>query len=410
MVARESLPVIGEELRTGRTVVLCITPLTPPLGGVAMQSERFLAAEEMAGSFSLSLLRSNPTRAHEDPRCDKRISRGVVAWTIGFLLRALIAGIRKRPRVVYVTTSDDLSFFRSMLGALLAAMPGRGAIVLHFHSRRGQICTPSPGIPPVLSGRPCHILAKWLIRRASAVIQLSDAIDASYKASNLPEACCIVPNCVEIGPSPDWAEKEPHAILFIGRLSMEKGFLDLLEALASPDLDAFDWKLHALGGPPTRKTAEELEPLIAGHRHLNRIVRYGAVAGKTKEDLLRRCSIFVLPSHGEIFPVSLIEAMAEGQAVISTPVGEIAGIPARDGWISVKPGDITGLTGALATLLADDDLRADMGRRNREKAETAYDLHLHAGRIASVIRKVSTTGRRLTPADLDQTLRGPGSD
>jgi glycosyltransferase involved in cell wall biosynthesis len=397
-------------MKTGKTVVLCITPLTPPLGGVAMQSERFLATQEIADGFSLIVLRSNPRRAHEDPRCDKRISPGVVAWTIGFLFRALAAGIRKRPRIIYVTTSNDLSFFRSMLGALLASIPGRASIVLHFHSRRGGICLASPHTPAVLSGRLCHHFASWLVRKASAVIQLSDAIDASFREADLSEACCIVPNCVEIGPAPDWAKKESHAILFIGRLSMEKGFLDLLEALDSPDLDGIDWKLHALGGPPTRETADELETLIASHRQQHRIVRYGAVAGRIKEDLLRGCSIFVLPSHGEIFPVSIIEAMAEGQAVISTPVGEIEGIPAPDGWISVQPGDITGLTGALKQLLTDDDLCTRMGKRNRERAGEAYDLRIHAGRVAAVIREVSSTRGRLAPADPDPARPCPGSD
>jgi glycosyltransferase involved in cell wall biosynthesis len=390
--------------------LLCITPLTPPLGGVAMQSERFLSREEITDSFSLTVLRSNPRRAREDPRCDKRISPGVIAWTIGFLFRALAAGIRRRPRVIYVTTSNDLSFFRSMLGGLLASIPGRASIVLHFHSRRGGICLPYPHSPAVLSGRLCHRFASWLVRKAGAVIQLSDEIDASFREADLSEARCIVPNCVEIGPSPDWAKKEASAILFIGRLSLEKGFLDLLEALDSPDLDGFDWKLHALGGPPTRETAAELESRIASHRLQHRISRYGAVAGAIKEDLLRRCSIFVLPSHGEIFPVSIIEAMAEGQAVISTPVGEIKGIPAPDGWISVQPGDVAGLTGALKKLLSDNDLCARMGRLNRERAEKAYDLRIHAGRIAAVIREVSSIKGRLSPTDPDPASPRPGSD
>lgn len=377
---------------TRKTSVLFITPQTPPLGGVAMQTERFLATDEITRRFTVSVLRSNPLRANENPGGNKSVSPGVALWTVGFLFRAFATGLKKRPEVVYVATCNDLSFVRNIIGALLAALPGMGSIALHFHAWRGGICL--SGASGHSSGRLCSSLASWLLRRARCVIHLTRAIDDSFRSAGLRGADWIVPNCVEIGPKPDFSVKEPCSILFIGRLSREKGFFDLLEALDSQRLDRYDWRLHVLGGYPTPEVASEIENRLANHRQSERITKYGAVAGETKAALLKRCSVFVLPSYAEVFPVSIIEAMAAGHAIISTPVGETGEIPAPDGWVAVQPGDTAGLIDAIQRILSDGNLRTEMGRKNRLKAEKEYDVRIHAKRIAEALSEASVKGAR----------------
>jgi glycosyltransferase involved in cell wall biosynthesis len=380
-VEQEELQVRKLFAMTPKTSVLFITPQTPPLGGVAMQTERFLDTDEITRRFTVSVLRSNPRREHENPGGRKTVSAGIALWTLGFLFRAFAIGLKKRPEVVYVATCNDLSFIRNMAGALLAALPRRGSIVLHFHAWRGGICVSEASGP--LFGKLLHSMASWLLRRAWGVIHLTKAIDDSFRSNGLRGADWIVPNCVEIGPTPDLSVKDPCSILFIGRLSREKGFFDLLDALESQRLDRYDWKLHVLGCPTTA-AASEIEHRLANHGQSARIRRYGAVAGEVKAALLKKCSLFVLPSYGEVFPVSMIEAMAAGQAVIATPVGETCEIPAPDGWVSVQPGDTSGLIDAIEQILEDSYLRMELGRRNRRKAEEEYDVRIHVERLEEV--------------------------
>jgi glycosyltransferase involved in cell wall biosynthesis len=69
---------------------------------------------------------------------------------------------------------------------------------------------------------------------------------------------------------------------------------------------------------------------------------------------LRSAPIYVLPAHNEGLPVSVLEAIAAGAAVVTTQVG---GFPQliTDGvhWTPVEPGDLDGLAAALNTLLGD---------------------------------------------------------
>lgn len=382
-----------------RTRMLCITPVAPPLGGVAMQAGMFLASEPVTERFEPVVLRSNPLRDREDPRCSKRISPSIVAWTLLLLWRALAAGIRHRPPVIYVTTCGDLSFLRSMAAAVAASLFRRARVVVHLHARREGICTGLGGGGPLRRAGMalCSLLSRRLALRADALIQLTAGIDMSYRAEGMPAATAVIPNCVEIAGEPDLDAKRTGSILFIGRQSGRKGFLDLLEALRHPALSGIPWTLDVLGDPPTDLAAREVEAALAGHPALDRISFHGTGAGELKRQLLDRSAILVLPSYTEIFPVSIVEGMASGLAVISTPVGEVPDIPAADGWAAVEPGDVPGLVRALTGLLSDPSRVRSMGAANSSRARSEFDLRFHAARLAEMLDAGSRRGYQGRP-------------
>lgn len=83
--------------------------------------------------------------------------------------------------------------------------------------------------------------------------------------------------------------------------------------------------------------------------------------------------LFALSSDSEQFPISVVEAMAAGLAVVSPAVGDVAAMVAPDNapWI-VPPGDEAALGEALAGAAADDGRRAAVGAANRVRAEADY--------------------------------------
>jgi glycosyltransferase involved in cell wall biosynthesis len=112
----------------------------------------------------------------------------------------------------------------------------------------------------------------------------------------------------------------------------------------------------------------------------------------SKDQLLkefRQAALCVVPSYWDNSPNTVYEAMAAGKAVVASRVG---GIPelVQDGitGLLVKPGDPDELAAAISKLLADDLLRAKMGRAGRERIVQLADLHSNVDQRLAIYQQV----------------------
>jgi len=84
--------------------------------------------------------------------------------------------------------------------------------------------------------------------------------------------------------------------------------------------------------------------------------------------------LFALSSDSEQFPISVVEAMAAGLAVVAPRVGDIAAMVASENVPHLtEPGNEAELGCALAALAVDPAARAAIGQANRARAEAEYD-------------------------------------
>jgi glycosyltransferase involved in cell wall biosynthesis len=113
-----------------------------------------------------------------------------------------------------------------------------------------------------------------------------------------------------------------------------------------------------------------------------------------REDLLsvfRSLDLFVIPSvEGDTIPQVLMQALAVGLPVVSTTVGSIPDV-VRDGQTGfvVGPRNADALAERILTLLADAELRTEMGRRGRMLVEQEYSLDRMLDRLEEVYEKVA---------------------
>jgi glycosyltransferase involved in cell wall biosynthesis len=153
----------------------------------------------------------------------------------------------------------------------------------------------------------------------------------------------------------------------VGRLDRFKGGAVLVEAWKTLRESHPGARLHLVGGGmPEERTA--MEALIA-RLDLGSCVRiWGKQEGP--EEFYREADIFVLPSLSEGMPNALLEALAAGLPCIASDLPSTRGIveDGRSGLL-VPPGDPAALAKALGRLLADPDLRRELGRRGREHVE-----------------------------------------
>lgn len=161
-------------------------------------------------------------------------------------------------------------------------------------------------------------------------------------------------------------------IMALGRLSPEKGFAVLVEALALLRKRDIEAELRIVGDGPTRG---DLERQIAALGLSDRITLTGELPPAEVSRELAASDLFAMASFSEGLPISIMEAMAVGVPVIST---WIAGIPelARQGEtaLTVPPADAGALADAIARLAGDEALRVRLARAGRALVEEQHDL------------------------------------
>lgn len=174
-------------------------------------------------------------------------------------------------------------------------------------------------------------------------------------------------------------------IMALGRLSPEKGFAVLIEALALLRERGVEAELRIVGDGPTRGA---LEAQIAALGLADRVTLTGELPPAEVSRELAGSDLFCMASFSEGLPVSIMEAMAVGVPVVST---WIAGIPelARQGEtaLTVPPADAGALAAAIARLAGDEALRVHLARAARALVEERHDLWRCGTAVARLLEK-----------------------
>lgn len=147
-------------------------------------------------------------------------------------------------------------------------------------------------------------------------------------------------------------------IAFVGRVSKAKGVFELLEAAKEmPHL-----MFHIVGPDQVN---------LFGNVNLKNVVFYGAKTHDKVIDLLKTMDALVLPSYSEGFPIVVMEAMACGLPVIATSVGSISDMIVDKGGILIPVGDSNAIVQALLKINS-QELRSNMASYNLKKVKQEY--------------------------------------
>lgn len=152
-------------------------------------------------------------------------------------------------------------------------------------------------------------------------------------------------------------------LVYVGRMSKEKGVPDLLAAFGQLRADFTDLHLILVGpdeeGLLTKSTIPGLH--VVGYT-------------KSAEAYMSAADIICLPSYREGFGSVLIEGAACGlPAVASRIYGVTDAIVENETGLLHAPGDIAALTDSLRRLVSDDDFRLRLGKKAYERALTSFE-------------------------------------
>ena len=112
-------------------------------------------------------------------------------------------------------------------------------------------------------------------------------------------------------------------LIYLGRLSQQKGVLDIIESLKIIRNKKLNISIDLYGHFSNDEIKKSITASIKKYNLESIVNLNGFVAGKEKYEALSKADIFLFPSYDEGCPNSIIEALASNLFVISTPVGAI---------------------------------------------------------------------------------------
>jgi colanic acid/amylovoran biosynthesis glycosyltransferase len=185
-------------------------------------------------------------------------------------------------------------------------------------------------------------------------------------------------------------QPDQKRLLYTGRLSAAKGLPILFQALQQVVLQHPDLVLTLVGDGPDRKALEALAIELKLTPHIKFV---GYQSQHAVCQYLQNTDIFVLPSFSEGLPVALMEALAAGVPVITTPIAGISELVEHgiNGYL-VPPGAVEPLAQRIVQLLNDPNLRQQLGQEGRFKVEQEFNLAQEVSWLKQIMSKALLKG------------------
>ena len=314
-------------------------------------------------------------------------THGGIAAALGVWLDA---GLFARWPITYIATHRDGTRLEKLLRAIDAAAVFIGLLccircaILHVHgASRASFWRKAPFMAlallarwPVIFhlhgggfadfyARECgpvrRAVVRFFLERAARVVVVSERWEAWMRGIVSHDRVTCIPNAVPLARAGS-RRRIPGRIAFVGRLTAEKGVFEALEAFALLRAGHPEARLALAGEGDVDAVTERARELGIADRVLVR----GYCAPAVRERMLASASVFVLPSHVEALPMSLLEAMAAGCPVVASRVGGVPDV-VRDGvnGVLVTAGDALALGAAIRRLLDNEKHAEALGRAAR---------------------------------------------
>lgn len=198
------------------------------------------------------------------------------------------------------------------------------------------------------------------------ILVLSEEWRDCFSAVVAPERLEVLENFTPTYEENFWPNWDARTVVFVSRIEGYKG-CDVLPDICELVLKKIPSARFLICGDGSMKDEFAYE---IGRRGIDQQVELvGWVDGPRKIQMLKRGSMFLLPSYGEGMPMCVLEAMGLGLPVVATEVG---GLPqlvtsGQNGFLCV-PGDASGIANAITDVLGSPEKLAAMGVVSKERA------------------------------------------
>jgi glycosyltransferase involved in cell wall biosynthesis len=238
-----------------------------------------------------------------------------------------------------------------------------------------------------------YFLSNFILRNiADLYISISHSMTNEYAQLGIPRSKIrYLPNGVDTKLFCPGGEKDDNLILFVGRVTYDKGLHVLLDSLRNLKM-----RVHlVIIGPPSWDVAyfKGIQQRIAdeNRKGMHKITYLGALEEIAVAKWLQKASIFVSPSFREAFGMTIVEALSCGTAVIATDVGGVSDVVSHDeNGILIPANSAMMLADAIQRLLTDKEARIRLARKGRISVVWRFSQEVVVNRLVGIYNEISS--------------------
>lgn len=325
-----------------------IGPLPPPIGGVAVINQGFQNINY--NGYKIISFDTSAKRDRENLYSNFKLNSIPRGLQVSKKILQFIE--KEQPDVINVFVTSGMSILRDLL-VLKNLSEYNIPIIVHFHSKtKGEFA---------LTPKRLKWVAKFFNRYATRIILLSEYHYSFFTNYFYREKCVVVENFVRYSDFENNIEDKNKDFLFVGRLSKEKGFFDLLNAVKILKEKNISCRIQVIGLAPNEKIEAKIYQFVNRNKIIDYFVFNGATLGEFKHTIFKQTCCLLFPSHFENSPVVLKEAIAAKMAILSSDIEANQNIlQNRKNYLSFNTGNVEDLAQKISALIAQPELVKNM--------------------------------------------------
>lgn len=264
------------------------------------------------------------------------------------------------------------------------------------HKKAPIVCTPHGMLDPYIiknQGVVKRLVSKLFFQKSLEAVDCYHALCQKeledIRAYGLKQPVAIIPNGINL-PDPDLnfekTDKKKH-LLYLGRLHKKKGVDLLLKALAAINKEKKEmldnWQIDLVGWDH-EGCKVELEKIVADNHLDDLVVFHGGLFGENKQRMYANADGYILPSHGEGLPMTVLEAWSWKIPVIMTPECHLPEGYSANAAIEIND-NVESVCNGLKTFLGmSDKERQSMGMRGYNLVRENFTWDVSAKKMIEV--------------------------
>lgn len=204
------------------------------------------------------------------------------------------------------------------------------------------------------------------VKNIDYFMPVSKGLTEFYKERCKKTSCVYIPHSLDRIPEITSSLTERNVIA-VGRMSVEKGFLDLIDVFAKISKNKPEWNLHIVGDGDQKSLVEKK---IFEHGLETKVILHGYQRKDYVNQLLEKSSLYLMTSYTESFGISLIEAQSYGIPCIAydSAQGALEIITDGENGYLIPKRDANLMCEKAIELMNDTIQRQSMGNESRKNA------------------------------------------